>query len=69
VAPKGARVRAPSVTLLFAGKTQFSMALAESCGSRRAVVELNCDILAAVVDKSTSRSLIFTTLFKKRSGV
>jgi hypothetical protein len=64
-----AQVRVPSVTLSFAGKTQLSMALAESCGSGRAAVELNCDMLAAVVEKSTSRSLIFTTLFKKRSGV
>src|SRR5215217_4303722 len=62
------RVRAPSVTPSFAGKTQLSRALAESCGSGRAAVELNCDVLAAVVDKSTSRSLIFTTLFKKRSS-
>jgi hypothetical protein len=45
------------------------MALAESCGSGRAAVELNCDMLAAVVDKSTSQSSIFTPLFKKRSGV
>jgi hypothetical protein len=64
-----ARVRVPSVTLSFAGKTQLSMALAESCGSGRAAVELNCDMLAAVVDKSTSRTLIFTTLFEKRSGI
>src|SRR5215213_7817530 len=54
------RVRAPSVTLSFAGKTQLSMALAESCGSGRAAVELNCDMLAAVVDKRISRRLIFT---------
>src|SRR5918993_5901901 len=53
-----AQVRVPSVTLSFAGKTQLSMALAESCGSGRAAVELNCDMLAAVVEKSTSRSLI-----------
>src|SRR5918994_3346039 len=64
-----AQVRVPSVTLSFAGKTQLSMALAESCGSGRAAVELNCDMLAAVVEKSTSRRLIFTTLFMKRSGV
>jgi hypothetical protein len=50
-----ARVRIPSATLSFAGKTQLSMALAECGGSGRAAVELNCDMLAAVVDKSTSR--------------
>src|SRR5215207_4626455 len=63
-----ARVRTPSVTPSFAGKMQLSAALAESCGSSRAAVELNCDMLAAVVDKSTSRSLIFTTLFKDVRG-
>jgi hypothetical protein len=48
---------------------QLSAALAESCGSSRVAVELNCDMLAAVVDKSTSRSLIFTTWFKDVRGI
>src|SRR5215211_2168538 len=50
-------------------KRSFRRVPPKACRSSRAAVELNCDLLAAVVDKGTPRSLMFTTLFEDVRGI